>query len=821
MENFVALRHGSIERRSGTLAVSTHSSAVTGRVFEFPVTDTVAYGVALLDDGFLYPTDRGGNLHGDELIPNGDFRDGLEGFAESVTGKGSIKWINGRVLVQTGGAGGNVAVLTSSMTANNNVADHLLTIEAEYLTGSKVLTVFLGTTPGGNDVLSESLETAEKEISFLVELSADVGTRYTSDNDRRVDSAGNVLITSGQVLYLSIGVNGSSSDDEARWWIDRVSFRERNAAQSSEVALAHPYDDNDLNDLQMEMVPGEHKAFFVTGRKPPYELAYNETEDSWSFEAVSFKGRPATWTGEKDWDTSDSTRGPSIGDVVELLAGYTGGGVAGNVYRFKGSEVDLSAEDFSGAGWNDLGDADLYEDFYDYTTDDGSRYLEPGDVVFLVAGYAGGGTAENVYKWGGSIDLSAEDYSGTNWQDLGAAADYQAVYNYPGTVTFFGGRSWWGAYPETPDTVNASKSAEYKDLRLSDATDADGIEVTIDDHSHVQWMRGEQDLLVGTKNGEFIFKAEAGPITPSDISANKQSANGSAKMQAEPIGNSVAYTSLDGTKIRDMEYKFVVNGWQSMDISFTGEHLFKEYGRAKEIMFAKDPESTIYFVTDKGFLLGCTFDPANDVIGWFRLSTQGKVVSACVVRDKGVAELWLLVDRYIGANKTLILERMTSESYLDSGAAIHLDTPSTAISGFTHLAGQAVQVVVDGVRADDVVLDSSGNGTASISGKKIQIGFGYTATMETLPTDVPVPGGTGYIHKSRWNRMYARLYDSFIPLINGQLPATQVTPGNEYNGIIDVVNLGWDLDSINTISMEDPYPCRISGIFGELEENIP
>jgi hypothetical protein len=59
------------------------------------------------------------------------------------------------------------------------------------------------------------------------------------------------------------------------------------------------------------------------------------------------------------------------------------------------------------------------------------------------------------------------------------------------------------------------------------------------------------------------------------------------------------------------------------------------------------------------------------------------------------------------------------------------------------------------------------------------------------------------------------LYESYLPKING----TRVVKTEPFTGDIDAVRLGWDTDAVNTIEMELPYKCKVSGIFGELEEN--
>jgi len=811
LSNFVALRHGSVERRNGSKLVSIHNG-YRGRMFEFPITETQSYAVAITDEGFLYVDDRQGNQFGDNFGTNPGFADDLTGWTDASTGLGNADWIEGQVLMQTGDTGASdAAILKQTANIADDTAQHLMHIEAKNLFGATGLTIKLGSTDGGSEFLSATMAIDEEDLYF--DLASAAGIRVTSGGDTRVTSAGDTRITSGIDFYIQIELDGNGEAAEAGWMIDHISFHERGGTYT-ETALASPYDVHDLEHLQVEMVPGEEKMNFTTGRKHPYVLDYNG--GAWTFTPVDFDGRPAAWNGYTNWDTDDGSQIPKIGHTVEILAGYAGGGTVGNVYRYLGAETALGTTDYTTGGWTSLGKADLLTDPAVYLSEDGSRYLTPGDTVEVETGHTAGGVVGNIYQWAGTINLGTENYAtDTDWDDRGTKVAYDTNPNFPGSVGFFGGRSWWAGFPETDDTFNGSKSASFNDLRLGDGNDGDGIEATLDDHGRIQWVRGEQDLLLGTKNGEYIVVAEGGPITPSDINANKQSANGSHKMQGEPIGNSVAYTSLDGSKIRDMEYKFVVNGWQSLDISFTAEHMFQEYGRVKEIHYAKDPETIIWFITDSGNVIGCTFDPANDVIGWHRHIIDGKVISGCIQKFGGTAELWIMVDRHVGATKELYIERLTDQAFMDSAVGIYYSVAQTAIDGWTHLANKTVNVIVDGVQADNVVLDANGDGTASISGNLIQVGLPYTSTMVTLPTDQPVQGGTGMQHMKRWSKLMLRLYESYIPKINSQRVPGLTTP---YTGDIDVVNLGWDQQANNTIEMEQPFACKISGLFGELEE---
>ena len=786
LSNFVALRHGSIERRPGTKIMALHDG-YRGRMFEFPISETESYAVVLMNDGKMYVDNREGNLLGASLGSNPDFRNNMDNWTDYSIGLGHANYIDGEVVACSGGStASDQGRFGQAIVIADPSAEKILHVEAEKLRGNSGLIVRAGLTLGAMEIFSATMVAGQTDLFF----SLDTSSMAINDS-----------------LYVSVEVAGCGTA-ECQWAVDRISLHER-YGDNLETVLNHPYNIDDLEGLQMEMEPGANKSHFTTGRKIPHTLDYND--GAWTFLTTKFKGRPGDWTGYVDFDAATAgVEKPEIGAIVEYLT---------NVYRFRGVETNLAAATYTDtAVWEDKGIADIFEDRIDYDTDGGTRYMSPGTTVkVLDSTPAIVGTIGNVYAFIGSYNLGSITYpTDPAWEDKGLTTTYVATQNFPGSIAFFGGRSWWAGFPETQDTFFGSRSSLYLDMELGSALDDDGVQATMSDHGLIQWIRGEQDLLIGSKNGEYVITAEGGPITPSDIQVQKQSANGSRKMQGEPIGNSVAYTSLDGSKIRDMEYKFVVNGWQSLDISFTAEHMFSMYGKVKEIHYAKDPESIIWFITEEGNVIGCTFDPANQVIGWHRHPTDGVVISACIQKHKGVASLWLMVDRHISGANNVYIERATNATMMDASASVYQMTPTNQIASYPHLAMKTVNVKVDGVVADDVTLDANGDGTASITGNLIEVGIPFTATLETLSTEVPVKAGTAMGHIKRWNRVVARLYNSYIPKING-VRVDEVTP---FSGDIDVVKLGWDTDASNTIEMELPQPCRVSGIFGELEENL-
>ena len=398
--------------------------------------------------------------------------------------------------------------------------------------------------------------------------------------------------------------------------------------------------------------------------------------------------------------------------------------------------------------------------------------------------------------------------------------------NFPGTVTFFQGRSWWGGTPNQPATFWGSKSGLIRDMTQGQVAD-DSVEFVLSRRGRIEWMEGVKNLLIGTENGEFIVTSQEGIIEPGDISVEQQSAYGSTNAEVRPIGNQVLYLSADGTKLREMDYSWTESGWLSRDLSFPAEHLPNE-SSMREVHYVKDPESLIACLAANGEIFVCTYDPNSKFIGWSRQNTPGRIVSMTVTQQRGASALWVLLDRGLDDPTQFFLERFVAESvprdFLDSFATQLNSPPSTAITGIVHLKNQTVSVSVDGATHPDIDLDANGDGTLDFDGARITVGLKYKSLMRTLPMVASAKTGAGVSMSKRWNRLFLRVLNSALPLVNGQrqpdrTPATlmDVTEPDRTKDI-ETRLLGWDQFAQIEVSQDLPRALTVLALFGEFNQ---
>ena len=167
------------------------------------------------------------------------------------------------------------------------------------------------------------------------------------------------------------------------------------------------------------------------------------------------------------------------------------------------------------------------------------------------------------------------------------------------------------------------------------------------------------------------------------------------------------------------------------------------------------------------------------------------------------------------------IEYMDPDMMVDSGL-IYSGGEVSSVSGLDHLEGETVDIVADGVvYTRQVVL----NGAVSISpaASKIQVGLPYTSKIVTMKPVASTQAGTSAGLPKKWSEMQVLVYETSGLKINNEVIAfrafSDVGLGEAiplYSGEIKVSQLGWN-DGRVTIEHDDPLPCTILGLYGDLE----
>src|SRR5690606_490929 len=105
-------------------------------------------------------------------------------------------------------------------------------------------------------------------------------------------------------------------------------------------------------------------------------------------------------------------------------------------------------------------------------------------------------------------------------------------------------------------------------------------------------------------------------------------------------------------------------------------------------------------------MIGLTYDPLQQVFGFHRHTTNGKIKTVAVIPEDTQSSVYLGIER----NGEMFLERFRIRRTFDNATENHLDcsvvrtfaTARTTVTGLNHLNGKYVSVVADGtIEADN------------------------------------------------------------------------------------------------------------------------
>jgi hypothetical protein len=365
----------------------------------------------------------------------------------------------------------------------------------------------------------------------------------------------------------------------------------------------------------------------------------------------------------------------------------------------------------------------------------------------------------------------------TDWR-LGL---WSETTGYPSCVAFFEDRLFFAGGSYRPQRIDGSIVGDYENFApsASDGVVADdnaiSASLNANDVNVIRWMiDDEKGLLVGTVSGEWMVRPSSlsEAMTPTNISAKRSTAFGSANLQAIRTGKASIYVQRAGRKARELAYVYEVDGFRSPDMTVLAEHILE--GGVTQFDYQQEPFSVVWFVRADGQLIGLTYERDQDVLGWHRHIIGGhinggdaEVESVAVIPTPAgdADELWLIVRREIDGVSKRYIEYVTPKFDDDDTTYAHfLDcgleydgVPVTEITGMDHLEGETVSILADGASHPDVVV-SVGKVTLVRSASVVHIGLSYESNIKTLRIEAGAADGTAQGKTKRIHRVNARLY---------------------------------------------------------------
>lgn len=345
-----------------------------------------------------------------------------------------------------------------------------------------------------------------------------------------------------------------------------------------------------------------------------------------------------------------------------------------------------------------------------------------------------------------------------------AQALFQTSSNFPKACAHYQQRRFFANTLNDPDSIWGSRTGFLSNFGISSPLqDDDSVSFRLAGNNHhaIQHMRAlKSGLVLLTGGGEWTITSGDGPkrpITPSSIHGDQETYVGcSTAVRPVVVGNTVIYAQARNSVIRELAFDQNVEGLAGRDLSVWSSHLF----RRKQLLamdYQQVPESIVWCVRSDGVLLGMTYMPEEDLVGWHRHDTDGAFEDCCVVPGDEEDVLFVIVSREIGGSTKRYVEllerRDTLDGFVQSGS-IFVDSaltyggpPADQFSGLEHLNGKLVSVYGDG----DVVFDANTESPTAAqlarftvvagvieleaSYRNVHIGLPIVADLETLSLD--------------------------------------------------------------------------------------
>lgn len=319
---------------------------------------------------------------------------------------------------------------------------------------------------------------------------------------------------------------------------------------------------------------------------------------------------------------------------------------------------------------------------------------------------------------------------------------FQGEGNYPRAVSYHEQRRVFGGTIKLPQTLWMTRSGTEKNLGYSVPTrDDDGITVRVvaREANTIRHIVPMNDMMLLTSGGEWkVAASDSGALTPSNISVKPQGYTGASDVPPVVTNRTILFCQDRGGHIRELEFSWQSQGYQTSDVSILAPHLF-DYKSIRQIAFSRSPVPTLWTVRSDGRLLGMTYVPEHEVRAWSQYQTDGVFESACCVAEGDEDTVYTLVRRTIGGVEYRFIERLSTrrfdtaadQFFVDSGLT-YRGAPTTIVRGLYHLEGKTVAILADGgVSPQQVVVD--GTVTIEAPASVIHVGLPYVARIKTLP----------------------------------------------------------------------------------------
>lgn len=428
-------------------------------------------------------------------------------------------------------------------------------------------------------------------------------------------------------------------------------------------------------------------------------------------------------------------------------------------------------------------------------------------------------------------------------------AAWSATRGYPGTVTFYQGRMYFGGLRSLPESVLGSWVNNILNFDTAQGLDDQAIFATMSGVAlnSVTGLFPGKSLCLFTTGGEFRFVNDGGsPIIPTSFPTN-QTQYGTAQIKPVMIDGNIIFVQRNRNSLRDFQFDYTQDQFNSLGLSSFASHLVYDIQDIASWNGSSIEELNLCFVVNGvNDNVGSATNPNSlpdgtcavyntrkeaSVQGWTLWKTQGQFKNVGEVLE----DLFFLVSRTIGGVNRLVFEQAVENTFTDCGTGYVASVGVTSASGLGWLNGIECRVRADGLVLDNVIpaggavnLTRDGRPYTTVAGYEIGLDFNPIVTLMPIQT-TRWPSGSNLARKKRRVSIRAKVLNTLGLIYNGKvLPTTDFDTVNFdsipelFSGTLKLEDAQeWDetVDQIVSFTQVDPLPMYIMYVDTELQGN--
>ena len=184
-----------------------------------------------------------------------------------------------------------------------------------------------------------------------------------------------------------------------------------------------------------------------------------------------------------------------------------------------------------------------------------------------------------------TIRSGGQNYSSPNLSvvsSTGGGASLSATVgqapDYPGAVSYFEQRRWFGGTQNRPNNLWATRPGTEADMSFSLPSQSDdriAVRVAAREANRILHIVPLAQLMLMTGAAEWrVSPLNSDAITPESMSVRPQSYVGASNVQPLVVGSSMIYGAGRGGHLRELGYNYEAGGYISGDVCLRAPHLF-------------------------------------------------------------------------------------------------------------------------------------------------------------------------------------------------------------------------------------------------------